>query len=406
VALPDTRVVVVGAGIGGLTAVLLLARSGATVTLVERHRSSAVGAGILLQPNGLAVLGGLGLRPPLEEAGHRMRTTVVRAADGRPVSGLATPDFGHGLDHVLAIRRSRLHAVLEAAVAAEPHITVRLGVEVTGASTAGTVEIDEFGSPGTLAADLVVGADGVHSTVRTRAGFDVTVSPTGTRYIRGLVPAEPSDDDVEGEFWTTLGVFGGARVDASTTYFYASAGAPEVARAVETGDLAALRRAWTAHLPAAGSVLERVRDAGELLVNDVARIDCRRWHDGRVVLLGDAAHAMAPTMGQGANSALVDAAVLAAELSEGGPPAQALERYTARRRDAVRTVQDRADTIARMAQVASPLAARVRDGVLRAAGRLPGASQRMVRVAQQEDPATLYRTVRALTVSAGAARDG
>jgi 2-polyprenyl-6-methoxyphenol hydroxylase-like FAD-dependent oxidoreductase len=125
-----------------------------------------------------------------------------------------------------------------------------------------------------------------------------------------------------------------------------------------------------------------------------------------VVLLGDAAHAMAPTMGQGANSALVDAAVLAAELFRGGPLAQALERYTARRRPAVRTVQNRADTIARMAQVASPLAAGVRNGVLRAAGRLPGASQRMVRAAQQEDPGTLYRTVRALTASAKAARDG
>lgn len=251
----------------------------------------------------------------------------------------------------------------------------------------------------------MVGADGAHSTVRTRAGFDATVTPTGTRHLRGLVPAAPSDDYLEGEFWTPLGVFGGARVDASTTYFYASAGAPEVAGAVEAADLAALRRVWTAHVPAAGPVLERVRDAGELLVNDVVRVDCRRWHDGRVVLLGDAVHAMAPTMGQGANSALVDAPVLASELSQGGPLDPALERYAARRRAAVRTVQDRADTVARMARVASPLAARARNGVLRAVGRLRGSSQRMVRAAQQEDPGQLFRTVRTLTGSAGAARD-
>jgi 2-polyprenyl-6-methoxyphenol hydroxylase-like FAD-dependent oxidoreductase len=148
-------------------------------------------------------------------------------------------------------------------------------------------------------------------------------------------------------------------------------------------------------------VLERVREAGDLLVNDVVRVDCRRWHDERVVLLGDAAHAMAPTMGQGANSALVDAAVLAAELDRGGPLDSALERYGARRRAAVRTVQDRADTVTRMARIASPLAGRARNGVLRMLGRLPGSSQRMVRAAQQEDPGRLFRTVRALTGSAG-----
>jgi 2-polyprenyl-6-methoxyphenol hydroxylase-like FAD-dependent oxidoreductase len=76
----------------------------------------------------------------------------------------------------------------------------------------------------------------------------------------------------------------------------------------------------------------------DLLVNDVARIDCDRWSVGRLVLLGDAAHAMAPNLGQGANSALVDAAVLVAELSDGSRP-DPLGRYARRRRAAVRAVQ-------------------------------------------------------------------
>jgi len=92
----------------------------------------------------------------------------------------------------------------------------------------------------------------------------------------------------------------------------------------------------------------------DLLVNDVARIDCDRWSVGRLVLLGDAAHAMAPNLGQGANSALVDAAVLVAELSDGSRP-DPLGRYARRRRAAVRAVQDRADTLAALAGVTNPV---------------------------------------------------
>jgi hypothetical protein len=105
-------------------------------------------------------------------------------------------------------------------------------------------------------------------------------------------------------------------------------------------DLSAFRALWTRVLPPAGPALDRVACWEELLVIEVSRVDCERWVDGRLVLVGDAAHAMAPNLGQGANSALVDAAVLAVELAADQPVDQALSRYAQRRRQPVRRVQD------------------------------------------------------------------
>lgn len=389
------QVVVAGGAVGGMAAALLLARAGASVTVLERvAEPAAVGAGLVLQPNGLAVLAGLGLDGQLAAAGHRMGGAgMVRSASGATLARIRLPDFGGGLDHVLAIRRSRLHELLLAAVrAAHPAVALRLGAEVTGAGGGGTVSFQAGGVAGTVTGDLVVGADGVGSVVRRGGHFGARTRP-GATYLRGLVAGD--DLGLEGEWWTPLGLFGGAPMGDSTTYFYGSATRRPVATALAAGDLAGLRAAWAAALPLAGRVLERVQDPAELLVNQVVRVDCERWHDGRLVLVGDAAHAMAPTLGQGANSALVDAAVLAAELAGGGPSAAALARYTARRRPAVRRVQGTADRVARLAELASPPLRRARDRLLAATSGL--GAERRVRAVQQEDPARLLEAVRRLS---------
>src|SRR3954471_19567521 len=98
------RVPVVGAGIGGMASALLLARAGAHVVLLERvGEVAAVGAGLLLQANGLAVLGGLGVDERLRAEGFGSAGVPVRAADGTVLSSLRVPDFGPGLDRALAV---------------------------------------------------------------------------------------------------------------------------------------------------------------------------------------------------------------------------------------------------------------------------------------------------------------
>ena len=389
------NVVVAGSGIGGMTAGLLLGSAGASVRLLERVAKPAeVGAGLLLQPNGLSVLYALGLGEALQQAAWRTPPAAIRDPTGSVLLELPLPDFGHGLDHALVLRRSHLYGVLLAAVQAHPAITVQLGTQVRWASPDGTVRICHQGVEAQMSADLVVGADGEASTVRAGGDFGAVARPTGACYGRALVPGG-ADQLAWGEYWTPLGLFGGAPLGDGSTYLYLDVTAPPVARALADRDLDDFRQRWAAALPLAAPVLAGLGSLDGLLVNQVVRVDCQWWADGRLVLVGDAAHAMAPNLGQGANSAIVDAAVLAAELAADQPVQQALGRYTARRRPAVGWVQDAADRLARLSRVSHPVLRWGRDVALRRLGRLATGPRGQQRV-QQEDPAWLYATTRAL----------
>ncbi|WP_250032823.1 FAD-dependent oxidoreductase [Paractinoplanes maris] len=392
----NSRITVVGGGIGGLTAALLLARTGADVTVLERApQPKEVGAGLLIQPNGLAVLGGLSLAADLHQRAHPIGGAVVRSPAGVPILHTRMPDYGPGLDHTLAVRRSHLLTVLLGAVEAAPAVRTLFGHEVIDAHQDGHVTYrDPDGTHQTLRADLVVGADGAGSQIRAVGAFRPTVRGSRATYIRGIIPGD--DLGLEGEYWTPLGVFGGARLGDGTTYFYAAGDAAGVAAALAQRDLPALRRVWADALAPSTGVLQRVPDFDALLINDVTRVDCARWVDGRLVLVGDAAHAMAPNLGQGANSAMVDAAVLAIELAGDRPIADALRRYTTRRARPVRRVQDTADRLARMSRVAGRLRPVTRDTLLNLLTRIHPLAHRQTTAAQQEDPRALLASVAAL----------
>lgn len=196
------------------------------------------------------------------------------------------------------------------------------------------------------------------------------------------------------ECWTELGLFGSSPVGAGQTYAFASATAPAVRAAIEGSDLSQFVELWTTALPASRPIFSSLGSIDDLLLNDVARVRCRRFVDGRMVLLGDAAHAMAPNLGQGANSAFLDAAVLVQELASAPTQEQALDRYDRRRRR-VAVVQRTAERLARASHLRHPVARRLRDLTLRVPNR-PAIVERQVRAAQQVDPADLARDVRVL----------
>src|SRR4051812_9695992 len=187
-AISTRTVLVAGGGIGGLTAALLLARAGAAVTLVERSADPAeVGAGLLLHPNGLAVLQGLGLGEQVVSSGVDTNGGSVRDDTGRVINHIIPADYGPGLDTFVAVRRSVLHSLLLTAVRAERGIDCAFGTRVVGADTDGAITVAPAGATGrsgTLTADLVIGADGVGSVVRSAGHFKPGARRTGHRYLR------------------------------------------------------------------------------------------------------------------------------------------------------------------------------------------------------------------------------
>ena len=349
----ELRVTVVGAGTGGAATALLLAREGARVTVLERvSEMRAVGAGIAIADNGMAVLESLGLGPALARVPRAESPRIVDAR-GRT---LFTPPRGISLR---LLRRSTLQGTLLDALHREQKIEMQLGVEVTAVTREGRVHLRADAGESSHEADLVVGADGVHSVVRGAGAFGGR-ERAGITYLRALVPTGMATGV---EAWTSAGIFAAFDVDDGT-YFYASAGASACAAAVEARNLDRLRKAWGAAYAPAARVLAAVDRFDDFLINRVIRVDCRRWHDGRLVLLGDAAHAMAPNLGQGANSAMVDAAVLLDELRRAPDLAAALAAYDARRRPAVRAVADVASRLGAAAELTSPVARWIRDRAL------------------------------------------
>ncbi len=374
------QIVVAGAATAGAATAILLARAGARVRVVDRvARVRPVGAGIALASNGQAVLERLQLNALLADA---TRVAGARIVDASGRTLLAPPP---GVD-VRIVTRAALQDALQETMRNTPGVTLAFDATVEEATPDGRV-IVRHGASGqreAMQADLVVGADGVHSRVREQGRFGASVRRSGIQYVRALSPAAPSEAL---EAWTSAGLFGMLPLQRGS-YLYASCGTPVLERAIKAADLDAFRMAWQRAFAPSATLLAPLQQFDELLVHEVIRISCRQWHDGRLVLVGDAAHAMAPNLGQGGNSALVDAVVLAECLNAATDLRDALAQYTARRKPAVDKV---ADTSARLGQISEwtqPMMRWMRDRVL-----MPLASRRdssrMLRDILQEDPVWL-----------------
>ena len=357
------RIIVVGAGIGGLSAAIGLRRAGHDVSVLERApHLGGIGAGLVLFPNAMRALGRLGMREAVAARGARGRRNRVLTSGGRELTALPS-DL---LDGTVAIHRGDLQATLVRAAGA-----VRLGAEIT------SVEQGDEGVVATIAdgteeqADLLVGADGLNSIVRAVV-TDARLRFAGYTAWRGI-SGVPVETGRMSESWGIGERFGLIDIGRSRTYWFATKNAPEGQPDEAGGRKAEILRRFSAWHEPIAAVADATPEA-DILRHDIYYLQgVERWSHGRITLLGDAAHATTPGIGQGAAQAIEDAVVLVESLARHTEPGAALADYEATRRSRTDKVLRLSVRLDRLAQLASPLGCRLRNAVVR---RVPERARR------------------------------
>jgi 2-polyprenyl-6-methoxyphenol hydroxylase-like FAD-dependent oxidoreductase len=358
------RAIVIGGGIGGLCTAISLRRIGVDAVVYEQAEVlSEVGAGLTLWANAVKPLRALGLAEAVIRAGSKIQRGLIRTASGRTLSrsepGELERLFG---EPTVAIHRAALHDILLSAL---PAGTVRLDARCTSFEQEADGVIVRFAGGHTDRAELVVGADGIHSVIRRQLLPDVRLRYSGYAAWRGVVVTRDEVAlGVTSESWGCGSRFGILRVDEERVYWFATANVPAGGTLSTDERKSFLRRRFRGwHHPV--ELLLGSTPAGEILQNDIYDLKpMKRWVEGRVILLGDAAHPTTPNMGQGACMAIESSLVLARCLSQEADLSSALRRYEAERMARTAWVTAQSWKIGRVAQLENPLACRVRDFLL------------------------------------------
>jgi salicylate hydroxylase len=383
----DVPILIIGGGIGGMTAALALARAGFPVRVVERSAEfGEIGAGIQLAPNALRVLDGLGVLPDLAALGVRPRHLVLMHADtGRH---LTTVDFGEPFERrygypYTVMHRGDLLTVLHQACLAEDRITLEAGREVTALADHGGAAEVRFADGSAYQCGAVIGADGLWSTARALVSGD---HPRTDRFVayRGTLPASdmamlvsrdstpagPQDEVIwiaphkhlvqypirPGELYNQVAVFR-SRQYSDEAGLAGRWGTPEELEESFAGSCSQVR--------AGVAVISRDR---RWVMYDREPLD--NWTTGRITLLGDAAHPMVQYLAQGACQAIEDAGCLARQLTRyDGDAVKAFAAYQAERVPRTALVQRSARIWGEIWHDDGPVIPLLRDRILTRRGR-------------------------------------
>jgi FAD-dependent urate hydroxylase len=344
------RVLIVGGGIAGLTLGRALHRHDFTVELVERSTAwRAEGGGIAVQPNAMRILRALDLDTAVERAGALIRCWQFCDQAGEILSESDVEALWGDVGPFIGIGRTRLQQILVAGVTGVAQHDDRVSVTFSD------------GSSGSY--DLVVGADGISSTVRALALSRKPPAYTGAMAWRSIAPIRPHGPNTLQFLLGEDCFFGLCPVAGGRTYGF---GNITGGRAHEpmAGRLDRLRRRFAGFGSIVQDYLAALRCDDEIHCGPVDWMALDKWHDGRVVLIGDAAHASSPMMGQGGCMAMEDAYVLAESLRRNATLGEALEAFVARRRPRVNWVHRESDAVARSFR----LPPAVRNAALRQSG--------------------------------------
>ena len=354
------QLTIIGAGIGGLTTALSLKQKGFSVTVYERAAAiKPVGAGIILANNAMQVLQKLGLHQKLTQVGNRISTLNITDHQLNPLSVADLSGFEkrYGVTN-LAIHRSDLQRILADEIGRE-HI--QLSKRLTSIETGGAYTLI-FDDGSTVEASVLIGADGLKSAVRNRLFSENRIRQANQICWRGICEMDlPKSYHHElNEAWGKGRRFGFVKIDTKRVYWYALANAKTYAGT--SINLPEIFRDFHADIR---QIIEAT-DAQTIHASEIADLyPIRKWHTDTACLVGDAAHATTPNLGQGACQAIEDAYVLGNCLNEQVDVSVAFRQYEQLRKPKAHTIVNRSWQLGKLAHVNTNAGVWLRNTLMR-----------------------------------------
>ncbi|MEU1901590.1 FAD-dependent monooxygenase [Nocardiopsis dassonvillei] len=358
--------IVVGAGIGGLTTAIALRRVGVDVRVYERAPElRASGSGLSVMSNAVAALDFLGIDLQLDKRGRTLDSYHVRDTRGRLIREFPFPEIiaRLGVPSVCISRADLLRALTEEAAG----IPIELGRAAERFETEGERVRLHLSDGSADEADLLVGADGFHSVVRAQIAGPEPAHDSGYICWLGITDYEHprfAPGSVV-HYWGDGQRFGLVDIGHGRLYWWATKNMPAERSANWTGDKAEVMRALSGWPDEVREAVRVTPPADILAVPSRDRAFLERWGHGPVTLLGDAAHPMLTSLGQGSAMAMEDAVVLAHCLRESDHVPTALRAYEDSRRERTRGIVEATRAISDFEQSEGPVRRRVRDAYFR-----------------------------------------
>lgn len=357
-------ILIIGAGIAGLTTAIALQKKGIDFLVLEAvPQIKAVGAGISLAGNAMRVLKKLGVDEEVKQRGHVISSMIIQDEKGKFISVMDARKLSkqYGLENV-AIHRGKLHEVLLDSIDKRKILTGKKAIGFQELAEGVSISFED----GTqLVGEGVIVADGIHSAIRKKLIPDSLPRYSGYTCWRGIAENKWNIKQIAVETWGAEGRFGYVPIGDNKVYWFACKNAPAKDERMKAWTIHELRKNFQAFAKPIPAMLENT-PADELIWSDI--VDLQPLHQfafGKLALIGDAAHATTPNLGQGACMGMEDAWVVAEELMQNNDVTIAFKNFEQKRVSRTHFIVNTSSRLGKLAQLENGFLIKLRNAALR-----------------------------------------